>query len=150
MEIVNFFLRKNFTLHVCRDVPIISGGEKDDHVSLAVNAFALSLSKLKLKKQTNGRYGDEILALSTVPHLCPYLYKQLVSRRFWRDTRVTSLFPFLSFFFFFSGLIVWPAHIGSSNRTDTKNSKSLYSFYIIITIMEYCYQISPRRSKFDD
>lgn len=114
---------ESFTLHVYERCPVISGGEKDQ-VSLDVNAFALSLNKLKLKKQTNGRYGDEILALSTVPHLCPYLYKQLVSRRFWRDTRVTSLFPF-----FFSGLIVWPAHIGPSNQTDMKNSKSLYFLF---------------------
>lgn len=110
--------------------PAISGRGEKDHVSLAVNAFALSLSKPKLKKQTNGRYGDEILALSTVPHLCPYLYKQLVSRRFWRDTAghfTVSLF--FSFLFFRSRRVTNTHWTKQSNRYEkTSRIPLLYTW----------------------
>lgn len=82
----------------------------------------LSLSKLKLK---NGRTlrTDEILALSTVPHLYPYLYKQLVSRRL--SERDTGSFECSSRFFRYTHSVrpEW------SNNRNVKRGKTPGPFF---------------------
>lgn len=54
---------------------------------------------------------------------------------------------------FFSGLIVWPAHIGPSNQTDMKNSKSLYFLFtsriLLSLLLNHLLLILSCWSKFD-